>query len=107
MAKKQYNLVMVPGNPPMGAPLSFLVDQLRKHFEFTLRPGDPGGVNLSREGLPYVGEVYVMRTRRKRDIDTAQRVLRGIDWLQLLPPTTCSVEKRHVRSAYFERIGEF
>ncbi|MBS3075265.1 hypothetical protein J4429_02280 [Candidatus Pacearchaeota archaeon] len=70
---------------------------------FTDRSGNLDGTCFSREDVPYVGELVVVKTLKPEAAQTAHRVLSGIEGLMVLPVTECSLEEDKQR---VERISK-
>ena len=72
---------------------------LQRYKIFTDSSGNLDGTCFSRENLPYVGELIVVKTIKQEAAETANRVLSGIEGLLVLPVTECSLEEDKERVA--------
>ena len=70
---------------------------LKNYRVFTDESGNLSGTCFSRENLPYVGSIVVVKTIRKEAADTAHEVLSGIEGLIVLPITECNLEEDEER----------
>jgi len=60
---------------------------------FSDRSGNLEDTCFSRENVPYVGELVVVKTLKQEAAKTAYDVLRGIEGLLIMPITECSWEE--------------
>ncbi len=74
-------------------------NSLQPYRIFTDRRGNLEDTCFSKETLPYVGELIVLKTLKKEAAATASEVWRGIEGLLVMPITECSWEedKKRVR----------
>jgi len=68
-------------------------NSLQGYRVFTDRSGNLEDTCFSRENLPYVGELIVVKTLKQEAAQTAYDVLGGIEGLLVLPITECSYEE--------------
>ena len=89
-------------------PIKVLKDGSEDSIETALRPygvfADRYGnfmenTTFSREELPYVGEMLVIKTPREQAAKTIHRVLKGIEGLVVLPVTTCDLEEDIIKES--------
>ncbi len=60
---------------------------------FTTQSGDLNQTCFSRENLPFVGEMIVVKTRSRIAAETARDALSGIEGLLILPLTEKTVKE--------------
>jgi len=72
---------------------------LQGYRVFTTSGGHLDSTCFSRENVPYVGELVVVKTLKQEAAQTAYDVLRGIEGLLVMPITECSWEKDKKRVA--------
>ena len=70
---------------------------LKPYYVFTDGRGNLQGTRFSKEKIPYVGEIVVVKTLREDAALKAHEVLSGIEGLLVLPITTCDMEEDHRR----------
>ena len=68
-------------------------NSLQGYKVFTDRSGNLEDTCFSREHVPYVGELVVVKTLKEEAARTAYEVLRGIEGLLVLPITKSSWEQ--------------
>jgi len=76
---------------------------LQPYRVFTDRSGNLEDTCFSRENVPYIGELVVVKTLKKEAAQTAHDVLSGIEGLLVMPITECSWEEDKERVA---RLGQ-
>ncbi len=82
-------------------------NSLQGYRVFTDRSGNLDGTCFSREKVPYVGEVIVVKTIKQEAAKTAFEVLGGIEGLLVLPITECSLEEDKKRVAKANKKNNF
>ena len=70
---------------------------------FTDRSGNVEDTCFSRENVPYVGKLVVVKTLKQEAAQTAYDVLRGIEGLLVMPITECNWEEDKERVAELKR----
>ena len=73
---------------------------------FTDRSGNLENTCFSRENIPYVGELVVVKTLKQEAAQTAYDTLRGIEGLLVMPISECNLEedKKRVARVRKERV---
>jgi len=71
---------------------SVIQTALQGYPVFTTKSGDLNQTCFSREKLPYVGEMIIVKTRSRLVAETAHEVLSGIEGLLILPLTEETVK---------------
>ena len=66
---------------------------LQGYSVFVDRSGNLDGTAFSKEKVPYVGEIVVVKTLKKEAEKTAHRVLKKLEGMVVLPITECSLEE--------------
>ncbi|MBW3010821.1 hypothetical protein KY335_00360 [Candidatus Woesearchaeota archaeon] len=72
---------------------------LRGYKVFTDGSGNLKDTCFSRERVPYVGEIIVVKTLKEEAAQTAHEVLSGIEGLVVLPITECDWDEDKARVA--------
>ena len=72
---------------------------LQPYRVFTDRSGNLEDTCFSRENVPYIGELVVVKTLKKEAAQTAHDVLSGIEGLLVMSITECSWEEDKERVA--------
>jgi hypothetical protein len=76
----------------------YLIELSLKGYKiFTNRSGNLEATCLSRENMPYVGELIVMKTLKQGAAQKAYEVLSGIEGLLVMPISQCSWEEDRER----------
>ena len=83
----QYNVAVKVINPDME---SRIQQYLKPYRCFTDESGNLKDTCFSREQLPYVGEMIVVKTLNREAADTAYTVLSKLEGLLVLPINECS-----------------
>ena len=74
-------------------------NSLQGYRVFTDRSGNLEDTCFSKENVPYVGELVVVKTLKQEAAKTAYEVLGGIEGLLVMPITECSWEEDKERVA--------
>ncbi len=80
-------------------------NSLQGYRVFTDRSGNLEGTCFSKENVPYVGEVVVIKTLKQEAAQTAREVLSGMEGLLVLPITECEWEEDQRRVAELSEIA--
>jgi len=64
-----------------------IVTSLQGYRIFTDRSGNLDGTNFSRETVPYIGDITIVKTLKKEAAEKAHEVLSEIEGLLVLPIT--------------------
>ena len=92
----QYNVPVVVLDPNK----RYLVQHALKGYKcFTDRSGNLDGTCFSKETVPCVGELYIVKTIKREAAETAHEVLSGIEGLLVLPINQCNMEEDEQRIA--------
>lgn len=78
-------------------------NSLQGYRVFTDRSGNLDGTCFSRENVPYVGELIVVKTLKQEAAQTAHEVLGGIEGLLVMPITESSWEEDKERIALLRK----
>ena len=94
--KIQYNVAVKVLNPFQ----EWRIQQsLQNYTVFTNKSGYLEDTCFSKEDIPYVGELVVVKTLKKDAAKTAHHVLSGIEGLVVMPITECDWEEDKKRVA--------
>ncbi len=99
----QYN---VPVKVVLPSQEYLIEHSLRPYRVFSDTRGHLDRTCFSREQLPYVGEVIVVKTLKKEAAEVAHEVLSRIEGLLVLPITECDWEKDRIRNAELSELVE-
>ena len=72
-------------------------NSLQGYRVFTDRSGNLDSTCFSRENIPYVGDIIVVKTIKEDAAKTAHDVLSGIEGLVVLPTTECDLKEDQER----------
>jgi|GEM_PF-3179171 len=92
----QYNIAVKVLDPRQEGQIQ---QSLQGYRVFVDRSGNLDGTCFSRETVPYVGDLIVVKTIKKEAASVAHEVLSGLEGLVVLPITTCSQEEDEERVA--------